>query len=132
MRGVYGLCWAKNFYRMKDGELVYIDIFGIYSSSVGQAFAKQMAMLPVESRKHFFDGYLKALQQKKSFVNFDLQSEVVFYYFNFLVSKIYQGVTRKNNRRYERGCLVFQDFYQRAVKGDDLYQWIIHKADRLY
>jgi hypothetical protein len=87
----FGDTALKNFVVSPEDKLYYIDVFGIYKTSLKRNFVKQLFMIPVQLRKQFVEGYLKEIYDKT------ITRHLPFYHFLFLVNRIYSK-SKKDGR----------------------------------
>jgi hypothetical protein len=85
---------TKNYLiKENSNELVYIDVFGIDTRSIGRVYLKQLSQIP----KNFRHSYSIAFKKN---IPVDLSSTLNFSYLDYLITRIYSNVTKRTFRDY--------------------------------
>ena len=129
-----GLCFAdtakKNYIIKKENKeirLVYIDIFGIDRRTISSVFTKQLIQTSLEFRKEYYSIF-------KSVIPVDIESNIPFGYLNYLVSRIFNCIEKKNfilsRRRKNKAEHALNDllmYIDAGKKNESLLQFILQK-----
>lgn len=122
------LCFAdsalKNYIKVKNGSLVYIDVFGIQRRQIGRVFAKQITQIPGEYRKVYADAYSNTLPGK-------IKTTLPFSYLNYLITRLYSNVIKWNimdykgrKKKTETALSDLKSFLEAADNNEPLEEWI--------
>lgn len=129
-----GLCFAdtatKNYIlkpEIQGMNLVYIDIFGIDRRTISSVFAKQLIQTPKEFRKEYFSTF-------KSVIPVDIEPNIPFSYFDYLVSRIFSCLEKKSFIRRKRRKIKAEKalndlllFIDAEKNNESLLQFILQK-----
>lgn len=134
-------CALKNFVVRPDGNLVYVDGFGIFPKFAGSSFVKQALRLPKHLRAHFVKHYVEA----SPFAD-HIQSRLVMHCRLHLLERAalrlrhVQPDSPVPNTRYRtrRGRKALNQALERLSECLELpadnaahYQWILKQGDML-
>lgn len=124
------LCFAdsalKNYIKDQDGNLVYIDIFGINRRHIGRVFIKQLTQIPKQYRSAYSNAFRNALSTK-------MLTTLPFSFLNYLITRLYSNVTKrkftdiKRRKRKTEGTLSDLNSFLAALENESTVEdWIFN------